>query len=334
VLTVDIRWRPTGGRGEYEHVPQSVLLGRNVIIDPISVPGARIATDVWGRIKDGKPRLRRERPNDRSILNVHTLIAALALLPDPIRQDQGRLILPLEENRYVISQISFTVNYLDNEHVICTPRRLRVLHDSNEIDLIDRLMRIAEFLSRTDLEPQVRSVAGRYVHLVRGGIPSVEIRSVADALMAWFRQHPDESEIIEAPSDEFISETQPTGAEDVELATLSVDETKRRLVSHYRIDRNQHIRRAKIQIFKGTHGQVFCENCTFNFETGYGQRGKDFIEVHHLLPLAALLPNSITKLADLMLLCSNCHRIVHRRKPLLSADALHQITRFRPAPLA
>lgn len=65
---VQVHWRPSGGRGEYEHVPQDLLLGRNILIKPISVAGAVLTTDAWGRIKDGKPRLRREDPNNRAIL--------------------------------------------------------------------------------------------------------------------------------------------------------------------------------------------------------------------------------------------------------------------------
>ena len=185
MLTVDIRWRPSGGRGEYEHVPQGVLLGRNVIIDPISVPGARITTDVWGRIRDGKPRIRRESPNDRSILNVPSLIAALALLPDPIREDPGSLILPLEDKRYTVSSISFVASQADDETVVCTPQRMRVLHDVNEIDLIDRLMKIAAFLARTDLPSPAREAASRYTNLVRSGVPALELRSASDVLVKW-----------------------------------------------------------------------------------------------------------------------------------------------------
>ncbi len=108
---------------------------------------------------------------------------------------------------------------------------------------------------------------------------------------------------------------------------MTVDETKRRLVAHFRIDRNRKIRRAKIDLFRTKYGEINCENCSFDFEEKYGERGRGFIEVHHLLPLAALLPNSITSLSDLMLLCANCHRMVHRTKPLLDANTLRAITR-------
>ena len=322
---VNVHWRSSGGRGEYEHVPQDVLLGRNVLIKPLSVPGALLTTDVWGRIKDGKPRLRREDPGNRDILNIAPLIAALALLPDPIRQDKGTLVLPLHDKGYVIRTITFGVELTANNRAICTPRRLRILHDSNEIDLAERLMRVATLLATPGLPPQVQSDIAQYKSIVGGGIPVVGLREVASRLAAWFWAQPELNEVLEAPSDNFIAEEGKDEPEAIALTDLSADETKKRLVSHYRIDRNGKIRAAKVEVFVAQHGAVFCENCNFSFEAKYGERGKGFIEVHHVKPLAALLPNVVTKLSDLMLLCANCHRIVHR-KPLLSPDGLREIT--------
>lgn len=324
---VDIRWRPSGGRGEYEHVPQGVLLGRQIIINTISVPGGYITTDAWGRIKDGKPRIRREHPNDRSLLNVHQLVAALALLPDPIREDQGGVVLPLKDKGYVISAISFLTEHADNQRAICTPQRLRVLHDNNEIDLVDRLLRIGAFVNREDLPMPIKDLADRYRHIVGSGVPSTELRSVSNGLAAWLEGHTEIAETIEAPSEEFIEHPEEPAEVWVNLTALTANETERRLVSHYRIDRNRKIRMAKVGIFQRAHGRIFCENCTFDFEKKYGEHGRGFIEVHHVLPLAAILPNTITSLSDLMLLCANCHSMVHWKQPLLDVATLREITR-------
>jgi 5-methylcytosine-specific restriction protein A len=40
--------------------------------------------------------------------------------------------------------------------------------------------------------------------------------------------------------------------------------------------------------------------------------GKSYIECHHLIPLSNFQVNKDTKLEDLALLCSNCHRMIHR----------------------
>jgi 5-methylcytosine-specific restriction enzyme A len=57
-----------------------------------------------------------------------------------------------------------------------------------------------------------------------------------------------------------------------------------------------------------------CAVCGFNFIEFYGERGEGFIEIHHTKPLylaeEAQAPNPNT---DLLPVCSNCHRMIHRR---------------------
>lgn len=74
------------------------------------------------------------------------------------------------------------------------------------------------------------------------------------------------------------------------------------------------------------HG-LNCYACGFNFEKVYGKRGKDFIEVHHIKPLSTLEEAiEINPETDLVPLCANCHRMVHRRKDeVLSVEELKQI---------
>jgi len=77
-----------------------------------------------------------------------------------------------------------------------------------------------------------------------------------------------------------------------------------------RYERNARNRLLAIQ----EHG-LSCKACEFNFETVYGERGKDFIEVHHVKPLNTLTKAmKINPKTDLIPLCSNCHRMIHRRK--------------------
>ena len=67
--------------------------------------------------------------------------------------------------------------------------------------------------------------------------------------------------------------------------------------------------------------------CNFNFEKRYGKRGKDFIEVHHTKPVSEFLEETqVNPKTDMVVLCSNCHRIVHReRNNVLSLDELKNI---------
>lgn len=60
------------------------------------------------------------------------------------------------------------------------------------------------------------------------------------------------------------------------------------------------------------HG-CFCNICGFDFEKTYGDLGKAFIEVHHIRPLATLDQEVVVDPEkDLICVCSNCHRMLHR----------------------
>ena len=83
------------------------------------------------------------------------------------------------------------------------------------------------------------------------------------------------------------------------------------------------VQQKKLLAIKKT-GKLACEACNFEFEKTYGQHGAGFIEAHHVKPVHTLLPGQKTKLADLALLCANCHRMVHARKPWLSIEHLRQ----------
>lgn len=77
-----------------------------------------------------------------------------------------------------------------------------------------------------------------------------------------------------------------------------------------RYERNARNRVLAIQ----EHG-LSCKVCNFNFEAVYGEYGKDFIEVHHINPLSTLKKAiKINPKTDLVPLCSNCHRMIHRRR--------------------
>lgn len=74
------------------------------------------------------------------------------------------------------------------------------------------------------------------------------------------------------------------------------------------------------------HRALCCEACGFDFSAAYGERGRGFIECHHTVPVSQLKPGAKTRLEDLVLLCANCHRMVHLRPPWLSLEALIKLT--------
>ena len=66
-----------------------------------------------------------------------------------------------------------------------------------------------------------------------------------------------------------------------------------------------------------------CQICGFKFEDRYGELGKDFIEVHHIDDLAQRTDYADTDPEkDLIPVCSNCHRMLHRKRPAYKPDEI------------
>ena len=63
---------------------------------------------------------------------------------------------------------------------------------------------------------------------------------------------------------------------------------------------------------KKTYGFV-CMGCDFDFEKFYGPIGRDYIECHHLYAMHMDEERKST-VADVAVVCSNCHTIIHKRK--------------------
>ncbi|MGY1684408.1 HNH endonuclease [Geodermatophilus sp. SYSU D00867] len=90
---------------------------------------------------------------------------------------------------------------------------------------------------------------------------------------------------------------------------------------HLAYERDRGLRQRKIKSVVDVGGRIECEVCSFDFAATYGDRGRQYIEVHHRTPLHVTGPTR-TNLADLALLCSNCHRMIHRRQPWLTVEEL------------
>ena len=93
---------------------------------------------------------------------------------------------------------------------------------------------------------------------------------------------------------------------------------------HYK-ERDKKIVEAKKLSILAKFNKLSCEACNFNFKEFYGERGSSYIECHHLLPVSQMSLNHKTKLDDLCILCSNCHRMVHRNTPWLTLNQLKSI---------
>jgi hypothetical protein len=100
-----------------------------------------------------------------------------------------------------------------------------------------------------------------------------------------------------------------------------------RLVNHVRRERDRAIVEARKRSALASFGRLACDACGFDFRTEYPGLDIDFCEVHHNRPLSEAAAPVTTRLEDLSLLCSNCHRMIHRTRPLASVGEFRGLLR-------
>ena len=125
----------------------------------------------------------------------------------------------------------------------------------------------------------------------------------------------------ETPANEMVK---PVGWDVAFVDDFDFREGKLLAVRHFRRERDRTLRKKKVEQFRDTHLRLFCETCGFDFERVYGPHGAGYIECHHIVPLH-VSGDTRTKLSDLILLCSNCHRMIHYRPEWLSPEKLREV---------
>jgi hypothetical protein len=139
----------------------------------------------------------------------------------------------------------------------------------------------------------------------------------------WRRQHTWLSEVVEG----FEALIRPR------IAKLPLDDDIlagsllqfRRYKLHRRIERDH--RAAKL--VKQHHG-TRCQACDLLFEERYGELGRGFIEAHHLRPLSSLeegAPVAYDVAGDFAVLCSNCHRMIHKTADVSDLEGFRRLVR-------
>ena len=157
---------------------------------------------------------------------------------------------------------------------------------------------------------------------VKGGIGQSNV---------WFADKEESQEIVNRVTS-LINEGVIPALPDVDQCQ-SILEGNPRLVAHLRRERNSAIVKAKKDAILRAAGKLCCEACGFDFKEVYGEFGDGFCEVHHLQPLAKADGVVKTELGDLAIVCSNCHRIIHRTDPMLSiANLAKHLQRQRAQP--
>lgn len=107
------------------------------------------------------------------------------------------------------------------------------------------------------------------------------------------------------------------GAFEGEMRTLFVAHRKR----------ERSLREKKLQDVLDRLNRLRCEvkACRFDFLTAYGPLGHGFAHVHHLKPLSAAQGVTRTSLADLAVVCANCHAMIHRHGQTRSLEEVSRM---------
>lgn len=106
-------------------------------------------------------------------------------------------------------------------------------------------------------------------------------------------------------------------------------EGKQKLRLHVCRERNYRVIQEAKELHKKINGKLKCQICDFDFEEFYGKLGVDFIEGHHIKPVSELKDGDKTKVEDILLVCSNCHRMLHRKRPWLGPNDLKSLLKNR-----
>jgi 5-methylcytosine-specific restriction protein A len=92
-------------------------------------------------------------------------------------------------------------------------------------------------------------------------------------------------------------------------------------VSINKYERNPLARRMCIE-----HFGCFCNVCKFDFYITYGDLGKGFTHVHHIIPISEIGEYcKLTPEKDLIPVCPNCHSMLHKTSPPINPKDLKDI---------
>lgn len=102
-------------------------------------------------------------------------------------------------------------------------------------------------------------------------------------------------------------------------------EGRKLLKSHIQRERNHSLISMAKERFIKENGRLYCQICEFSFSEVYGELGDGFIEAHHSKAVSEMKDDEKTRIEDIVMVCSNCHSMIHRRKPWLTQQELKLI---------
>lgn len=102
-------------------------------------------------------------------------------------------------------------------------------------------------------------------------------------------------------------------------------EGKQSFKRHLVRERNPKLKKLVKEKMLKERGKLQCEICTFVFQEQYGKVGAGYIEIHHTVPVSEFKKEEVVKPSDITLVCSNCHSMLHRKRPWLEINELKRL---------
>lgn len=205
--------------------------------------------------------------------------------------------------------------------------------DSQEVEELSKVLNQLGIVLRQRTETTYRNTNGVYMKLMN--FRRLDPDYVAEGKKGLIRGNQDEARvwdqfasdplrlskvarfirlgISQLPFNEDLAGPDEPGIEEAEEGRLATR------MHRYRERDRRLVDAAKAQAMK-LYGRLACAACGFDFSKRYGVLGTNIIDVHHAKPVHTMMPGEKTNVADLVLLCSNCHRIIHSKRTWLSVE--------------
>ena len=205
-----------------------------------------------------------------------------------------------------------------------------------DIDVVNQKIRDLQWLG-TSLGDPYRTLRGRHlVAKVKDDAQWLKWRVSPDNVVRTNQPIPIPEAIFQPKSYRIASPTELSQDVFNELFSLAEDdvfidyssddefpEGKEVERKHKARERNQALTKKAKDLFKRKHGHLYCQICGFDFNRIYGEIGVDFIEAHHTVPVSG--GERKTKIKDIAMVCSNCHKMLHRKRPWLEMEQLKDL---------
>lgn len=107
-----------------------------------------------------------------------------------------------------------------------------------------------------------------------------------------------------------------------EISEPTVVEGNSVLAEHLRYERNASFIHKIKERALARNKMLNCQVCEFSFLEKYGEIGEGFIEAHHKKPLSEIKQQTLKTEDDIVLVCSNCHRMLHRDNLAIDVEKL------------